>query len=62
MGRDLQKAALRGEPSYVWREGQERRLRMILDHARRYIRQRMRCGRLFRATYANRQIRSRSRI
>jgi len=24
-----EKAALRGEPSYVWREGQERRLRMI---------------------------------
>lgn len=32
-GRDVQKAALRGEPSYVWREGQERRLRMILDRA-----------------------------
>ena len=30
MNRDLEKAALRGEPSYVWREGQERRLRMIL--------------------------------
>lgn len=28
--RDLEKAALRGEPSYVWRAGQERRLRMIL--------------------------------
>ena len=27
--RDLQKAALRGEPSYVWRAGQERRLGMI---------------------------------
>ncbi|GAP08400.1 MAG TPA: SAM-dependent methyltransferase [Anaerolinea thermolimosa] len=27
------KAALRGEPSYVWRAGQERRLRMILDAA-----------------------------
>jgi SAM-dependent methyltransferase len=27
--RDLEKAALRGEPSYVWREGQERRLQMI---------------------------------
>lgn len=25
----LQKAALRGEPSYVWRAGQERRLKMI---------------------------------
>jgi SAM-dependent methyltransferase len=33
MERDLQKAAIRGEPSYVWREGQERRLRMILHHA-----------------------------
>jgi SAM-dependent methyltransferase len=31
--RDLDKAALRGEPSYVWRSGQERRLRMILDAA-----------------------------
>jgi SAM-dependent methyltransferase len=29
--RDLQKAALRGEPSYVWRDGQRRRLQMILD-------------------------------
>jgi len=28
-----QKAALRGEPSYVWRAGQERRLNMILDAA-----------------------------
>lgn len=28
--RDLERAALRGEPSYVWRAGQERRLRMIL--------------------------------
>ena len=27
--RDLDKAALRGEPSYVWRAGQERRLGMI---------------------------------
>lgn len=27
--RDLSKAALRGEPSYVWREGQQRRLDMI---------------------------------
>jgi SAM-dependent methyltransferase len=27
------KAALRGEPSYVWRAGQERRLGMILDAA-----------------------------
>ena len=31
--RDLEKAALRGEPSYVWRAGQERRLQMILDTA-----------------------------
>ncbi len=30
---ELQRAALRGEPSYVWRAGQARRLRMILDHA-----------------------------
>ncbi len=28
--RDLEKSALRGEPSYVWRAGQERRLQMIL--------------------------------
>lgn len=28
-GRDLEKAAQRGEPSYVWRDGQERRLGMI---------------------------------
>ena len=27
------KAALRGEPSYVWRSGQERRLGMICEHA-----------------------------
>ena len=31
--RDLEKAALRGEPSYVWRAGQERRLDMILRAA-----------------------------
>ena len=31
--RDLNKAALRGEPSYVWRAGQERRLDMILRAA-----------------------------
>ncbi len=30
---DLDKAALRGEPSYVWRAGQERRLKMILSAA-----------------------------
>ena len=28
--RNLDKAALRGEPSYVWRAGQERRLEMIV--------------------------------
>jgi SAM-dependent methyltransferase len=28
--RDLDKAALRGEPSYVWRAGQQRRLEMIV--------------------------------
>ena len=31
--RDLQKAALRGEPSYIWRAGQQRRLTMILNAA-----------------------------
>jgi len=31
--RNLDKAALRGEPSYVWRAGQERRLEMILRAA-----------------------------
>ncbi|HXQ32815.1 MAG TPA: class I SAM-dependent methyltransferase [Anaerolineales bacterium] len=31
--RDLEKAALRGEPSYVWRDGQQRRLEMILHAA-----------------------------
>jgi SAM-dependent methyltransferase len=30
---DLEKAALRGEPSYVWRDGQRRRLRMIQEAA-----------------------------
>ncbi|MFU8771207.1 MAG: methyltransferase domain-containing protein [Anaerolineales bacterium] len=29
--RDLEKAALQGEPSYVWREGQQRRMQMILE-------------------------------
>lgn len=29
----LDKAALRGEPSYVWRAGQERRLKMICQYA-----------------------------
>lgn len=31
--RDFDKAARCGEPSYVWRDGQERRLRMIRDAA-----------------------------
>ena len=31
--RDMQKAALRGEPSYVWRDGQARRLEMIVRAA-----------------------------
>ena len=31
--RDMQKAALRGEPSYVWRAGQQRRLDMIVQYA-----------------------------
>jgi SAM-dependent methyltransferase len=31
--RDLNKAALRGEPSHVWRAGQERRLQMFLAAA-----------------------------
>ena len=32
-GEALQKASLRGEPSYVWRAGQERRLQMIRQAA-----------------------------
>lgn len=32
-GRNLEKAALRGEPSYVWQAGQARRLAMILKAA-----------------------------
>lgn len=35
------KAALRGEPSYVWREGQARRLKMMLDAAGDRIRGRV---------------------
>jgi SAM-dependent methyltransferase len=31
--RDMDKAALCGEPSYVWRDGQERRLMMIVNAA-----------------------------
>lgn len=33
VGRDLEKAARCGEPSYVWRAGQERRLGMIVEAA-----------------------------
>ncbi|MCJ7700012.1 MAG: class I SAM-dependent methyltransferase [Anaerolineales bacterium] len=39
--RNLTKAALRGEPSYVWRAGQERRLKMILKAAGERIRGRV---------------------
>jgi len=35
--RDMQKAALRGEPSYVWRAGQQRRLDMIVQAAEKRI-------------------------
>jgi len=35
--RDLAKAALRGEPSYVWRAGQDRRMRMILSAAQGHL-------------------------
>ncbi|HMD80289.1 MAG TPA: hypothetical protein VKE92_03210, partial [Anaerolineales bacterium] len=31
--RNLEKAALRGEPSYIWRAGQQRRLEMIVRAA-----------------------------
>jgi SAM-dependent methyltransferase len=34
---NLDKAALRGEPSYVWRDGQKRRLEMILHAAGEHI-------------------------
>ena len=40
-GRDLEKAALRGEPSYVWRAGQARRLEMILASAGELMRGRV---------------------
>lgn len=33
IGRNVEKAALRGEPSYVWRAGQERRMEMIVAAA-----------------------------
>lgn len=36
--RNLEKAALRGEPSYIWRAGQQRRLEMILRAASERIR------------------------
>jgi SAM-dependent methyltransferase len=36
--RNLEKAALRGEPSYVWRAGQQRRLEMIIRAAGERIR------------------------
>jgi SAM-dependent methyltransferase len=39
--RDLEKAALRGEPSYIWRAGQERRLQMIVTAAGERIRGRI---------------------
>jgi len=39
--RDLEKAALRGEPSYVWRAGQERRLEMLLRAAGERLRGRV---------------------
>jgi SAM-dependent methyltransferase len=38
---ELEKAAERGEPSYVWRAGQDRRLRLIQDAARNRIRGRI---------------------
>lgn len=39
--RDLDKAALRGEPSYVWRAGQQRRLEMIVHAAGKRIKGRL---------------------
>jgi SAM-dependent methyltransferase len=39
--RDLNKAALRGEPSYIWRAGQTRRLEMILHAAAERVRGRI---------------------
>ena len=35
--RDMEKAALRGEPSYVWRSGQDRRLKMIKGAAGEHL-------------------------
>lgn len=40
-GRDLQKAARCGEPSYAWRAGQERRLRLIVQAAGERIREKV---------------------
>lgn len=39
--RNMDKAALRGEPSYIWREGQQRRLEMITKAAGERIRGRI---------------------
>ena len=39
--RNLDKAALRGEPSYIWRAGQERRLDMILRAAGKRVKGRV---------------------
>lgn len=39
--RNFEKAALRGEPSYVWRAGQERRLEMIVQAAGNRLRGRV---------------------
>jgi SAM-dependent methyltransferase len=36
-GKDFEKAARCGEPSYVWRPGQDRRLRMVIDAAGRRL-------------------------
>jgi len=38
---DMQKAALRGEPSYVWRAGQQRRLEMIAHAAGKRLKGRL---------------------
>ena len=40
-GRDLDRAALRGEPSTVWRAGQDRRLQMVLAAAGQRVRGRV---------------------
>jgi len=41
ISRDFEKAALRGEPSYVWRAGQQRRLEMIIHAAGERIKGRL---------------------